>query len=557
MFQTTVAALTDKGRKRRNNEDWTVHFEPSSMDVRTQNGCLYIVADGVGGAAKGEQASQYAAQKLLYDYYHHTDLPPAERLSYAMRQAGNEIYKYAEEQGAGRMATTMVAAVILANKLIVANVGDSRAYLMRDGIAYQITHDHSIVGELVRAGQMTEEESLHSRVKNSLTRSLGGELDTRVDVFEVDLRTGDRVLLTTDGLLRYTLNQDVTDLLRNGTPEEAVQRMLTYALDQGGGDNITVLVVDIGQPLEAGAVLGPSGDAAAQPAEWELMATEADYTPPASASAKPESSRTSLKRRLRYRQYNLLYVLFGGAFLLLIVMVVMLINAFKPTSEPTPTPTAGTLSASTSPTTSTELDTATVTATTAAGDAIAYPPAVQPQVTTPSSSVIQAEPATQPPTPTPTPTSTPADQPEAQCMVKALDGDLLGGILGRFDISYTCTATQPECQQADCEPILACLTDFGQGEWEDWQPEICDTSICSVFIYYKSDDCKKRDEAGSERFDCSNPRKIRFNTLYYPNAVDYWKYPIVYEGTWIVIPISDLEVCTYEGGKIFYAIEED
>mgnify|MGYP002387621620 CR=1 FL=1 len=165
MFQTTVAALTDKGRKRRNNEDWTVHFEPSSMDVRTQNGCLYIVADGVGGAAKGEQASQYAAQKLLYDYYHHTDLPPAERLSYAMRQAGNEIYKYAEEQGAGRMATTMVAAVILANKLIVANVGDSRAYALipaggdEEGRLEQLTRDHSVAKRLEEIGQITREEA--------------------------------------------------------------------------------------------------------------------------------------------------------------------------------------------------------------------------------------------------------------------------------------------------------------------------------------------------------------------------------------------------------------
>lgn len=146
MFQIFSAPLSDPGRKRRNNEDWTAQFEPPTFEERLQSGCLYIVADGVGGAAKGERASQYAAQKVLYDYYHHLELPPAERLRMAMRQAGNEIYQYAEEQGEGRMATTMVAAVILGDKLIVANVGDSRAYLYRDGTTHQITRDHSLVG---------------------------------------------------------------------------------------------------------------------------------------------------------------------------------------------------------------------------------------------------------------------------------------------------------------------------------------------------------------------------------------------------------------------------
>ena len=152
-----------------------------------------------------------------------------------------------------------------------------------------------------------------------------------------------------------------------------------------------------------------------------------------------------------------------------------------------------------------------------------------------------------------TPTPSAPNEYIAQCMVRVSEGDSLGSILGRFDISYTCTAVQPECTQADCEPILACITDFGQGEWQDWQPEICDTSVCSVFTYYKYDDCD-RIEAG---YECANPQKIRFNTLLYPSAADYWKYPVVYEGSWIVIPTTDLELCTYKGGTIFYAIEEN
>lgn len=317
MFQINAAPLTDTGRKRHHNEDWTVQFEPQSLEERTQSGCLYIVADGVGGAALGERASQYASQKVLYEYYHNPETPPAERLGQAMRQAGNEIYQYAEEQGQGRMATTMVAAVILGDKLIVANVGDSRAYLLRDGVAHQITRDHSLVGEMIRDGSMTEEESLHSKVKNSLTRSLGGERDTQVDLFELDLQTGDRLLLSTDGLLRYATRREITAMLSSGTPREAAEQMVNYALEQGGADNITVLPIEIGPLMEEGSTIMQRGELASEPAEWELMTTE---------PIAPSSSITlPAARRTRRKQYTLLYGLFGGAALLTLVAVFIFI----------------------------------------------------------------------------------------------------------------------------------------------------------------------------------------------------------------------------------------
>ncbi|MBN2147902.1 MAG: serine/threonine-protein phosphatase, partial [Anaerolineales bacterium] len=314
MFQIISAPITDPGRKRRNNEDWTAQFEPPSYEERIQSGCLYIVADGVGGAAQGERASQYATQKVLYEYYHHLETAPAERLRQAMRKAGNDIYQYAEEQGEGRMATTMVAAVILGDKLIVANVGDSRAYLLRDGVVHQITRDHSLVGEMIRDGSMTEEESLHAKVKNSLTRSLGGERDTQVDLFEMDLQTGDRLLLSTDGLLRYTTRKEIAAMLNGGTPREAAERMVKYALEQGGADNITVLPIEIGPRLEEGSLGAPGSGQGPEPADWELMTTQAASPPPSEAAS--HKATPAVERRSRRKQYYILYGLFGGAALL-------------------------------------------------------------------------------------------------------------------------------------------------------------------------------------------------------------------------------------------------
>lgn len=419
MFQIIAAPLTDQGRKRQHNEDWTVQFEPPTMDERVQSGCLYIVADGVGGAAQGERASQYASQKVLYDYYHHPELPPADRLAAAMRKAGNEIYQYAEEQGQGRMATTMVAAVILGDKLIVANVGDSRAYLLRDGVAHQITRDHSLVGEMIRDGSMTEEESLHSKVKNSLTRSLGGERDTHVDLFELDLQTGDRLLLSTDGLLRYTTRREITAMLSSGTPREIAERMVSYALEQGGADNITVLPIEIGPKMEEGFLLEQKGAAAPQPAEWELMTTEP--IAPAAPITAP------LARRKRRNQYNLLYALFGGAALLTLAAIIVFL-VLPPTKVPV-TPTVGGASAGSEST----LPAETIAALAVGSETSTQTPSVTPTYTT----VPTLEPTL---TVIPTMTETPAIVTCASQVVEA--DDYLSMILAQFGQPYLgCGAT--------------------------------------------------------------------------------------------------------------------
>lgn len=238
--------LQDQGKKRKNNEDYVDSFEPSDPNERLTSGCLYVVADGVGGAARGERASEYAVQKVLYEYYYQSDVQPEKRLVSAVESANRDIYQFTDEVGHGRMATTLVAALILQNKLTVVNVGDSRAYLIRGGQAQQVTRDHSYVGEMVRDGSLTEEEALHSKAKNRLTRSVGGNAEVQVDLFrDIPLQPGDRILLCTDGLTRYTLRQDIEKLTADGNVDTIAQRCVDFALRNGGADNITVVVIEV------------------------------------------------------------------------------------------------------------------------------------------------------------------------------------------------------------------------------------------------------------------------------------------------------------------------
>ena len=249
IFQLSAAQGTHTGRKRSHNEDFVGYFEPTEERLLISSGCLYVVADGVGGGAWGERASRYAVQTLLYEYYRRADVPPAERLVQIIQEINSAIYSYSQTEAAGRaVATTLVAAVVWYDQLIVANVGDSRAYLVRDRRAEQITHDHNLTHEMRRTGVMTETEILNAKIPNRLVRSLGGRPHTDVDIFTQTLQTDDRIILCSDGLTRYITAWDLLRLTEPYEPEEAVQTLIAYANAQGGADNISVIVIDIGLP---------------------------------------------------------------------------------------------------------------------------------------------------------------------------------------------------------------------------------------------------------------------------------------------------------------------
>ncbi len=288
-------ALSHPGRKRTNNEDFVTYFEPEDANDLKYSGCLYIVADGVGGSSFGERASQYASEKVLFEYYQHPEVEPGERLKNAMWKAGNEIFTFADEsERQMRMATTMVACAVVGDQLIVANVGDSRAYLFRNGNLTQLTHDHSLVGEMIRNGEITEEEGMRSKIKNRITRSLGGEEDVKVDIFRKSLQPGDRILMCTDGITRYATPNDLRTILPNGFPENVTAALIDFANRHGGADNSSAIVIDYEPVKVASNRVSTDHGHTPRDLDWDTLKTEARGLKPSRMSRKRLSYDTQI-----------------------------------------------------------------------------------------------------------------------------------------------------------------------------------------------------------------------------------------------------------------------
>jgi serine/threonine protein phosphatase PrpC len=247
-----VSLALDQGKVRSYNEDYGEYFIPKDKTNLENSGSIFVVSDGVGRSSRGDFASRYAVRSLLYNYFQNPALPRKDRLTKYIQQAGNEINTHAAESDSfRRMATTLVAAVISGSDLTVANVGDSRAYLYREGKIKQITRDHSLIEEMLRNGTLTKEEAARSNLKNRITRSLGGERDVKVDIFDaIQLHPGDKILLCSDGLSRYTSDAYLEKMLGKGEPDQITRKFAQFANRQGGEDNITVLVLEIGQAEE-------------------------------------------------------------------------------------------------------------------------------------------------------------------------------------------------------------------------------------------------------------------------------------------------------------------
>jgi protein phosphatase len=247
--QLATAGRTDPGQVRPLNEDsWQIADESETSRFWEQRGRLLIVADGMGGHAAGEVASSLAVETLYQHYYDQDDvpLPPAIRLERAVIEANLSVYEQAVTVDAqSGMGTTLVAAVVHEGRVLIANVGDSRAYLIREGQATQITDDHSWVAEQVKLGTITEEQAQTHTYRNLVTRCLGHRPGMQVDIFEHRLRVGDVVLLCSDGLSNQVSDAELANVLTEHAPEQAVQMLVDMANEKGGPDNITAVVAQV------------------------------------------------------------------------------------------------------------------------------------------------------------------------------------------------------------------------------------------------------------------------------------------------------------------------
>lgn len=248
-MKVRCSADTDVGLKREINQDAYGLSDPSENQ---RGGYLLVVCDGMGGHASGEVASQIGVETIRELYARAAeDEHTCEILEQAFFEANRRIYN----QGQGTMGTTGVAALLMNDRLYIANVGDSRAYLVRGQRIQQLSRDHSLVAEQVTAGLITAEQARHSNYRNMITRALGYRIEVQVDVFNpLSMRQGDIVILSSDGLHGLVDDEDIADVVRSLPPDQAVQKLIAMANERGGTDNITaaVAVIDeVAQPVDA------------------------------------------------------------------------------------------------------------------------------------------------------------------------------------------------------------------------------------------------------------------------------------------------------------------
>lgn len=239
VFGNSFGSRTDVGCIRDHNEDSLTVAPP-----------LYVVCDGMGGHAAGEVASEIAINTITSRAPEH---PDAAALGQAVEEANLAIIR-AARKGEGRegMGTTCTAAMLEGERLVIAQVGDSRAYLLHKGHLQQITRDHSLVADLVESGRITPAQAKTHPKRSYITRALGSDPRTEPDLYEINVKAGDRLLLCSDGLSTMLEDEEIRDILREfSDPQVCASELVEEALAAGGHDNVTVIVVDVAGFAEA------------------------------------------------------------------------------------------------------------------------------------------------------------------------------------------------------------------------------------------------------------------------------------------------------------------
>ncbi len=233
-------SLTDTGIVREMNQDYYFMSETAVGNLPN----LFIVADGMGGHKAGDYASRYSTQRVVASITRNPGDQPVTILKEAIEKA-NEllVIESKEDESKAGMGTTIVAAVIEDSQLYVANVGDSRLYVIGDTIM-QITKDHSLVNEMVRMGEIDESQARVHPDKNIITRAIGASEHVEVDFFEVELSKDDTILLCSDGLTNMVSDEQILEIIKkNDTPQKQVTELVKTANNNGGRDNITAMIV--------------------------------------------------------------------------------------------------------------------------------------------------------------------------------------------------------------------------------------------------------------------------------------------------------------------------
>jgi protein phosphatase len=306
------SARTDVGRTRDHNED---SYGVGEGEPVERFGELLVVCDGMGGHAAGEIASRVAVETIMADYYAVGDEERAAALEQAFSRANEQIYA----SGHGTMGTTGVAALLYQDALHIANVGDSRAYLIRDGAIRQLSRDHSFVSDQVAAGLITPEQARSSPHRNVITRALGYQPEVSVDLFRWPLQVGDIILLCSDGLHGLVTDEEIAEIALAHASDEAIDRLINLANERGGSDNITVAIARVdaldwdAQPVTEAELADEHARSTA-----ELPVPEAIVAPPAVQPVAPAPSAPPPARPIERR-----LTLLGGLLAMLLLSVLL------------------------------------------------------------------------------------------------------------------------------------------------------------------------------------------------------------------------------------------
>ena len=255
-----VGSRSDKGRVREFNEDSLGVYRPADAQERARKGELFLVADGMGGHVSGEVASRLAVESVLHSFGAWTGDDMEAALAAAVQQANAEIYaRGGGQDGLARMGTTCVGAWVRGSDLRVINVGDSRAYRVRQGRIEQLSRDHSLVAMEVEKGLIDAEQARRLAYRSTITRALGQKPAVEVDRFQHTLQVGDVIVLCTDGLSGPVKDAEIAAAVSRRSPDEAAARLVDLANQRGGPDNISVIVVRVAPDTlpASGAVAGP------------------------------------------------------------------------------------------------------------------------------------------------------------------------------------------------------------------------------------------------------------------------------------------------------------
>ncbi|MEU8226011.1 protein phosphatase 2C domain-containing protein [Kribbella sp. NPDC048915] len=265
------ATLSDVGRVRRNNED-SAYAGPH----------LLLLADGMGGAAAGEVASAAAVQVIRrLDTGEIAGEDMIEALAGAVHRANERLSELVEEDPEREgMGSTVTALMFDGERLGLAHLGDSRAYRLRDGKLYQLSHDHTFVQSLVDEGRISQEEAFTHPHRNLILRVLDGRPDSDPDLEILDVRAGDRLMLCSDGLPDYVSDEVIAASMSTGTPDSVVVDLITHALEAGSNDNVTCIVADVVETEPASGVQPQLVGAAAELAQGSTGRGDATSTIP-------------------------------------------------------------------------------------------------------------------------------------------------------------------------------------------------------------------------------------------------------------------------------------